>query len=268
MARYLFDHGWELELHRLHLLESVFDPGTIHHLEAVGTGPGWRCLEVGAGAGSMVRWLCSRVGPAGRVVATDLDTGFLASLEEPNLAVMRHDVVADDLEEGAFDLIHARLVLEHLPERDLALKRLVAALAPGGVLVLEEFDWSSLHCPPGPSAELFDQVMAAAQDFMESTGYSGTFGRSLTVAFRAQGLVDIGAEGRVIVAVAGSPATEWWRLSAERMSEGIAARGGASRSDLDRFFSLLDTEGFSFLYPALIAAWGRRPRALPSERKQ
>lgn len=66
MARCIFDHGWELELHRLRLLESVFDPGTIRHLEAVGTGPGWRGLEVGAGAGSMVRWLCSRVGPAGR----------------------------------------------------------------------------------------------------------------------------------------------------------------------------------------------------------
>jgi SAM-dependent methyltransferase len=259
MARYLFDHGWELEWHRLRLLESVFDPGTVRHLEAVGTGPGWRCLEVGAGAGSMVRWLCSRVGPAGQVVATDLDTGFLASLEEPNLRVMRHDVVADDLDEGDFDLIHARLVLEHLPARELALKRLVAALAPGGVLMLEEFDWSSLCCPPGPAAELFNRVMVATQDFMESTGYTSTWGRSLAAVFQSQGLVDVAAEGRIIVGVVGAPATEWWRLTLERMREGILARGGASRRDLEAVLVLLDTDDFSFCYPALIAACGRRP---------
>jgi SAM-dependent methyltransferase len=207
----------------------------------------------------MVRWLCLQVGPTGRVVATDLDTGFLASLEESNLEVMRHDVVADNLEDGAFDLIHARLVLEHLPERELALKRLVAALAPGGVLMLEEFDWSSLCCPPGSSAELFDRVMMATRDFMESSGYTATWGRYLAAVFRSQGLVDVAAEGRVIVGVAGSPATEWWRLCLERMDEGILARGAVSRSDLDSVFALLDSDDFSFFYSALIAAWGRRP---------
>jgi SAM-dependent methyltransferase len=259
MARYLFDHGWELELHRLRLLEEVFDPGTTRYFEALGVGRGWRCLEIGAGAGSIVRWLCGRVGEGGRVMATDVDTGFLVSLSEPNLEVSRHDVVADDLPDGGFDLIHARLVLEHLPERDVALKRLVTALAPGGVLMLEEFDWSSLVCAPGPWTEVVDRVIAAAREFMESCGYLATFGRHLVGAFRSHGLGDIGAEGRVVVGLPGSAATEWWRLNIERLSDAIMARGGISAGDIDEVLAALDREEFSFLYPILVAAWGRRP---------
>src|SRR6266550_2467298 len=144
MAVYLFEHSWDQERRRLDVLEQVFDAASRDCLGRVPVPPGGRCLEVGAGAGSIARWLCARVGPAGRVVATDLDTGFLETLTEENLEVRRHDVVADELETEAFDLVHARLVVEHLPQRDRVLRRLVAALRPGGWLVLEDFDWTSL----------------------------------------------------------------------------------------------------------------------------
>lgn len=68
----------DAELARLKLLEEVSDPQTIRCLEAVGVGAGWRCLEVGAGAGSVTRWLAARVGASGNVVAADLDPRFSA----------------------------------------------------------------------------------------------------------------------------------------------------------------------------------------------
>lgn len=57
---------------------------------------------------------------------------FLEALEEPNFEVWRHDVVADELPEAEFDLVHARFLLEHLPGREGALKKMAAALRPGG----------------------------------------------------------------------------------------------------------------------------------------
>ena len=83
MADYPFDQAWQHESERLTALEQALDPGTIHHLEALGVGPGWRCWEVGAGAGSIAAWLCQRVGDEGHVMATDLEMTFLERLSYP-----------------------------------------------------------------------------------------------------------------------------------------------------------------------------------------
>lgn len=261
MGRYLFDHSWEGERGRLAVLEELFDPGTIRHLEALRVGPGWRCLEVGAGAGSVAGWLCERVGAGGRVVATDLKTGFLEPLADQFgcLEVLCHDVVADDLEEGAFDLIHARLLLEHLPERDLALKRLVAALAPDGVLLLEDFDWCSFTPRPGPGAEVFGRAVDALRDLMEANGYTPWLGRRLPGLLCDAGLERVGAEGRTLIGLPGTAAADWWPLNFESVREALVARGAVSHVDLDEMIALCSTPGFSWQYPLLVAAWGWRP---------
>ena len=43
----------EIETARLRNLQQASDSSTISHLDAIAVGPGWRCLEVGAGAGSI-----------------------------------------------------------------------------------------------------------------------------------------------------------------------------------------------------------------------
>jgi len=77
-------------------------------------------LPVGAGAGSVARWLADVVGPGGEVVATDVSTIHLDGFERPNLEVREHDILVDPLPEGRFDLIHARLLVEHLGTDALA----------------------------------------------------------------------------------------------------------------------------------------------------
>jgi 2-polyprenyl-3-methyl-5-hydroxy-6-metoxy-1,4-benzoquinol methylase len=99
---------------------------------------GWHCLEIGAGAGSIARWLAATAGSTGRVVATDVDTQFLNDLRHPPVEVVRHDITGEPVEQDAFDLVHARAVLEHLPSRGEVVPRLAKALRPGGVLVLED----------------------------------------------------------------------------------------------------------------------------------
>src|SRR5277367_2993786 len=103
---------------RLGLLENIFDPLSRRRRELVQ--PGWRCLEVGAGRGSMAVWLAERVGPSGHVVATDVDVGYLEQLDLPNLEVVQHNILEDPLEllgPGSFDVVCSRLLLFHLVGR-------------------------------------------------------------------------------------------------------------------------------------------------------
>jgi SAM-dependent methyltransferase len=262
VSTYLFEHTWGEERRRLALLEEVFDAATEDYLGRIPIPVGGSCLEVGAGAGSIAGWLCGRVGPEGRVVATDIDTGFLEERTEPNLEVRRHDIVADDLESDAFDVVHARLVLGHLPERDRVLGRLVRALRPGGGLVLEEFDWCSLvPSPNSPSGDLDTRIIAALRIVAGATGYHPEYGRCLPLDFRAAGLVDVGAEGRVHVALGGTPAAEWWRLSVAKMCEPAIASGSLSESVLNEVLAACDDDRYCTFYPTLVTAWGRRPPA-------
>src|SRR4051794_33015496 len=113
---YLLNNGNPEASRRFDALSTTYDSTTIRHLESLGIGEGWTCLEVGGGGGSIAAWLADRVGPRGRVLATDIDPRFLQSLRLPNVEVQKHNVLTDPLPEAAFDLIHLRLVLIHLPE--------------------------------------------------------------------------------------------------------------------------------------------------------
>src|SRR5688572_3744488 len=105
MTTYVFDPAWHKERDRLGALESLFDASSRRLLADLGIGEGWRCLEVGCGAGGVARWLAERVGGTGRVLATDLDTRFIDGHGLANLDVLQHNIVSDPLEEAAFDLV-------------------------------------------------------------------------------------------------------------------------------------------------------------------
>jgi tRNA A58 N-methylase Trm61 len=102
-----FAAGWDFdeERARLRLIEEIYDPATTRRLASLGLTSGWRCLELGAGAGSIASWLAARVGPSGQVVATDIDPRFLQDIKLPNLEVRRHDIRTDALEREAYDLL-------------------------------------------------------------------------------------------------------------------------------------------------------------------
>ncbi len=200
-SSYVFDNAWQQARDRLAGIEKAYDPGTIRHLEASGVGPGWHCLEVGAGGGSIAEWLCRQVGPSGRVVATDLDTRFVEALDYPQLEVRRHDILTDGLEEGAFDLIHARLLLHHLARPEVALRKLVAALKPGGWLVAEEPDTGATVPDPRveeSAAALYTKLMDALQQMLRARGGDYHYGRRLYRDLCECGLRDVEGEGRAL----------------------------------------------------------------------
>jgi len=113
---YVFGNQWHQEDERLSLMERGWDDYSVQNLAALGDLTGLRCLEVGAGGGSMARWLAQQVGPSGKVLATDLDVQLLERLPAlANLEIRHHNVVSDDLEGGAYDVVHTRLVWSTSP---------------------------------------------------------------------------------------------------------------------------------------------------------
>src|SRR5438477_4420279 len=141
---------------RLTLLEQLYDPVSRRRRALVEQG--WRCLEVGAGRGSMAVWLAEQVGPAGQVVVTDIDTRYLQRLDLPNLEVLQHNILDDSLEvlgPGSFDLVCSRLTLFHLVGRqEVAIRQMTECLRPGGWLIDEDADWGTA-APIDPTHSLY-----------------------------------------------------------------------------------------------------------------
>jgi len=270
MGAYVFDNAWERERERLAGIEEHLDPGTTRHLRALGVGAGWTCLEVAGGGGSITRWLCARVRPSGRVVATDLDTRFLDAIGEPNLEVRRHDIVADDLPGEQFDLIHARLLLEHLPERDLVLKKMITALRPGGWLVIEDCDWRGLLAEPplaffypvaraDRAVEVWRGIVAA----MQVAGYDAQYGWRLPAEMLAHGLLEAGAEARAPMMRGRTVSVAAPRFTLEHLRERLVQAGALTNDQIDEEIRWLDDPDSVALPFLLVAAWGRRPGTAP-----
>ena len=139
----------DVERARLRLLEEYHDPLTVSQLDAIGVGAGWRCLDVGAGGGSVTRMLAERVGTTGSVLAVDLDTSLLDKLASDRVEVRRHDILSDQLPQAAFDLVHAPLLLMFLSPRLGAVRRLVSAARNGGWVAVR--DSATTCAQPGSS---------------------------------------------------------------------------------------------------------------------
>jgi SAM-dependent methyltransferase len=258
---YIFANAESPAADRFSGLAAVYDPGTVRHLTALGVGPGWRCLEVGAGGGSVARWLSARVGPTGHVLVTDIDTRYLVDLSEANLTVQQHDISRDPLPTAAFDLVHVRLVLLHVPEREAALARMVAALRPGGWLLAEEYDALSLLPDPAqfPGERVF-KLEQGQQRLMRTRGADTTYGRRLPERFAAHGLADIGAEGHLAFWPGGSAGAHIKRANYLQIREALLETGAVSPAELADEFAALEDPHTRLLSPVLWSVWGQRRR--------
>ncbi|HET7765046.1 MAG TPA: methyltransferase [Burkholderiales bacterium] len=258
---YVFDNAAPQTAARFSALARIFDPGTVRHLTALGVAEGWNCLEVGGGGGSIAAWLCDRVGPGGRVVATDLDTRFLEQMERRNLEVRRHNLVTDSLPRGPFDLVHVRLVLLHLPERESVLARLIGTLRPGGLLLAEEFDSLSSRSDAAINpAEVPLPAFRALLDVLVEQGVDLRYGRLLAGRLRAHGLHDVMAEGRIFMWPGRSIGTELMRANLEQLREAMIESGKIGAAELERDLARLEDDDFLVPSPVMWAAWGGRRR--------
>jgi SAM-dependent methyltransferase len=245
------------ERRRLELLEECFDPITTRSLDAIGVEAGWRCLELGAGAGSVARLLCRRIGPDGRVAAVDLDTRFVEELDEPNLDVHRANVLTDGLPGDAYDLVHARALLMHLPTREKFVGEMAAVLRPGGWLLVEDLDaYPLVTLGEGIYGEMMHKVVEA----FEVANTAWAFGRQLPGLFDAAGLEAVAADCHVPTFRGGSRTAEMFLTTADQLRPVLLAVG-ATEDQLREFRDVLTDPANWFPAFAVYSVRGRRPGA-------
>lgn len=241
--------------------EALYDPESIRLLYARGLDEGWRCLEVGGGGGSIAKWFIQRVGQYGHVVVTDVDLSAMTGLEAPTLEIDRHDIVADPVPERVFHLVHARLVLGDLPERDLALQKLVATVRSDGWLMVEELDRASLspETDDPAAAALFNQVIAALLESLRAKGLDPDYGRRIYRRVLALGLTHAVARGSSGVDAGGTLGATVLRQEIAQRRDDLLASGFVTSEDLSGFDALMADPSFAFMSATMVTTWARRP---------
>jgi 2-polyprenyl-3-methyl-5-hydroxy-6-metoxy-1,4-benzoquinol methylase len=230
------------------------DPLTVDRLRTFGLGPGSRCLDLGAGQGSVARWLADLVGPGG-VTAVDRNALPLRDLEAEGVTVVEADVAVWDAGDAGYDLVHARALLTHLPDREQVLSRMVSWLAPGGWLLVSDPADFPVASSPYPAMRRAATVLT---DLAITMGTDPSWARRYPAQLAAAGLVDVDAECRLRMMRGGTREALMLHRLYDRARPAMLA-AGMTEAELDEIQGLLLNEGYLDLPPAVVRAWGRRP---------
>jgi SAM-dependent methyltransferase len=219
-----------------------------------------------------MRLMAEQVGPEGRVLGVDVDAPLgaaaLAALHAAGhrqCAFAAHDLTVSDAVPGApFGVVYARLLLFHVPQPAAVLARLWDAVAPGGHLIVQDYDLRSASVLPGiDSATEMLRVIAGA---FAAAGCDMQAGARLPQLFAQAGAgqpdgTDVA--GRLEpLAVGGAFLERTFRS----VLPGALARGVTTDADAAATLAALDQDSASFpdrplLWPLLIGAWKRKERA-------
>lgn len=241
---------------RIDLAAASYDDTTLTRLRQLGAGPGWSCLDVGAGTGTVARRLLREAGVS-EVLAVDRDVRFLAARPTPGLTVRQADVTVDGFPPGRFDLVHARFVLMHLPSPERMIATLGGLLAPGGVLVVcDAVDLTTAAAPDTPYTLAMRAMWRGLRD---TIGTDVSRVPRYPGMLRAAGLRSVAAEIHVPPLLPGSTISRFWAETWNRTRSTMTATGLVDDTLVDEALRYLDSPQCADLSPGMLTAWGRSP---------
>jgi ubiquinone/menaquinone biosynthesis C-methylase UbiE len=257
--------GGETGRARLAVLAGVLAPTTERHLDRAGPLNGCIAVDVGCGGGDVTFALARRVGPNGHVTGIDLDLEKLAwaraGAQAQGIAHVTFDAI--DVTKAwptkNVDLVYARFILTHLAEPKALLAQAMAALKPGGMILIEDIDIAGHFSHPD-----FPAVMAYAEIYMALSrrrGGNPIIGRSLDILLEAAGYKDV--ETTVVQPFSRQGgAKDVAILTFEAVADGLVTEGLASREEIARLAEELKafnrrTDTIVSL-PRIFQAWGRK----------
>jgi SAM-dependent methyltransferase len=255
MGGYTLPHGLVGERQRLALMSSLLDPVERSCIARLGVRPGWRCLEVGCGNGSISQTLAEHVAPSGHVVASDIDIAYIVDLQAPCLEARRIDILQDEIEEGCYDFVVARALLHHLSPARKALERMISALKPGGVLLSIEPDMLPCTVTEPDSMHAFWEgwlkwSVEAEIDYC--------IGRKIPAWLDSLGLADVAGEGYTAHFNGGSGWARYWTETVQELASSLLNSGYVSERMLEDFRTYYQDPHYWTCVITFTANWGRK----------
>jgi ferredoxin/predicted O-methyltransferase YrrM len=239
------------------LWESNYDGLTTSIIQSLDIQPTWRCLDVGAGGGSMSYWLAEHV-PQGSVIAVDTDTSMLDPGRYPNLAVEQADIAVKGPDEpGSLDLILMRALLSLVSDPEKLIARAVSWLAPGGWLLAEDFYFMPSTDSPTANGR---KVVGAYLGAFETSGANPRVGRKLPAVLAQSGLTQVQTNLRPLGPGQGESENALMRARMELQGQSLIDNGLLTREEIAEFIASLYQPESQDVTTLLFSVWGQRPR--------
>ena len=259
------------EYERLRMQARVWEAATGRLFDRVGLSRGARCLDAGCGPGEVMRLMAQRVGPAGHVHGVDVDAELGAqAVATLQLAGHRQcTFTAADLEAGTpvtggpYDLVYARLLLFHVGDPVAVLGNLWSAVAPGGALVVHDYDLSGTDVLPALAT--FEEWKRVALGAFTRAGRDIQTGHRLPGLFAEAGIgapdgTDVAGRLAPLRESAGMISAVYRSLLPAAVSFGLTTAEDSERWLEDFARDVGEHGDRAALWPLLIGAWKRRPQ--------
>lgn len=221
---------------RLRVLGRIMHPTSMALFDRCGIKDGMACLDVGCGGGDVTLELARRVAPTGAVVGLDIDEEKvrIARAEAEQRGVANVDFRVSDIGDAAgppaFDLVYARFLLTHLREPEGAVGGFRRKLRPGGLLVVEDIDFSGHFTHP--ESEAFRRYHALYCATVTRRGGDPNIGPRLPGLLRQAGFQDIHVTAVQPLALEGETKLIS-ALTMESIAGAVLADGLASQEEVE-----------------------------------
>jgi SAM-dependent methyltransferase len=244
------------EQRRLAKLNDILNEASLAEISFRG---GERILDVGCGLAQLTRAMARGAGPGAVAVGVERSAEQIAEARrlacdagEDGLVELRQGDAANlplaAGEWGTFDLVHARFLLEHVPDPDTVVRGMVRAARVGGRIILEDDDHGVIRLWPEPPG--FSRLWDAYIHVYERLGDDPYVGRRLVALLYQAGAAPVRNTWLFFGSCAGHPNLD---LLVENMI-------GLLTSARERILESLDSELFDRGIQAL-RQWKARPDA-------
>jgi SAM-dependent methyltransferase len=243
-------------------------PATLSLFQRAGVQPGMSCLDVGCGGGDVAFDLARLVGPAGRVVAIDIDPVKVdlarreAEAQQIGNIEFRHASIFECELEAEFDFAFSRFVLSYLRDPAKALAIIRNAVRPGGSVALADIEFGAHFCEPHHPA--FWRFVNLFIETVKRRGGDANLGPRLPGLMRESGFESVQVD---VVQSAGmlGDVKLLAPITMENIADAVLTEELASQAEIDRIvaelYDLMQDPSFVVSTPRIVEAWGVRPAA-------